>query len=108
MSVKTRNVEPVEALRKRYLKGQEAVGRVIAAPGCGFSSGSNESIQSVESARRKLTNLAAAVKLSESQRRRTTQSSLPGSRWAMNDLSSALKSLRTLAHPKKSSKPRSV
>ena len=42
VSVKTRNVEPVETMRKRYQKAQEAVGRVIAAPGCGFSSGSNE------------------------------------------------------------------
>ena len=62
VSVKSRNVEPVEVLKKRYARAQEAVGRVIAAPGCGFASGVNESIHSVEGARRKLTNLAAAVR----------------------------------------------
>ena len=62
VSVKTRNVEPVEALRKRYRRARDAVGEVVAAPGCGFASGTDESIQSVESARRKLANLAAAVK----------------------------------------------
>ena len=62
MSGKTRTVEPVETLRRRYQTAQAAVGRVIAAPGCGFSSGASEAIQSVESARRKPTILAAAAK----------------------------------------------
>jgi methionine synthase II (cobalamin-independent) len=61
VSVKSRNVEPVDVLKKRYAAAQDAVGDLIAAPGCGFSSGANETIHSVESARRKLANLAAAL-----------------------------------------------
>ncbi len=62
VSVKTRNVEPVDVLKKRWAAAEDAVGKIVGAPGCGFASGSNESIHSIEGARRKLTNLAAAAK----------------------------------------------
>ncbi len=64
VSVKTRNVEPVEVLRKRYKAALHVVGddpeRLIVSPGCGFASESTTVI-SLESARRKLTNLVKAV-----------------------------------------------
>jgi 5-methyltetrahydropteroyltriglutamate--homocysteine methyltransferase len=64
VSVKTRNVEPVQVLKERYQALVDAVGvdRAVAAPGCGFASAGESKIISLESARRKLTNLAAAVK----------------------------------------------
>ncbi len=64
VSVKTRNVEPVQTLKDRYRALADTVGadRAVAAPGCGFASAGESKIISLESARRKLTNLAAAVK----------------------------------------------
>jgi len=64
VSVKTRNVEPVEAIRERYKAALDALGAsegdLIVAPGCGFAS-DPVSIHTIESARRKLTNMAKAV-----------------------------------------------
>jgi 5-methyltetrahydropteroyltriglutamate--homocysteine methyltransferase len=64
VSVKTRNVEPVQVLKGRYLALVDAVSpdRAVAAPGCGFASAGESKIISLESAKRKLANLAAAVK----------------------------------------------
>lgn len=64
VSVKTRNVEPVEVLKERCLALVEIVGpeRAVASPGCGFASAGASRIVSLESARRKLTNLAQAVR----------------------------------------------
>jgi len=68
VNVKTRNVEPVEVIRKRYEAAKKVVDeeRLIISPGCGFSSGWSPSgfwsLHSIESARRKLTNMVQAVK----------------------------------------------
>jgi 5-methyltetrahydropteroyltriglutamate--homocysteine methyltransferase len=64
VSVKTRNVEPVQVLKQRYQALVDAVGpdRAVAAPGCGFASAGESKIISLESAKRKLANLATAVK----------------------------------------------
>jgi 5-methyltetrahydropteroyltriglutamate--homocysteine methyltransferase len=64
VSVKTRNVEPVEALKQRYLALVEIVGpeRAVASPGCGFASAGASKIISFESAKRKLSNLVQAVR----------------------------------------------
>jgi 5-methyltetrahydropteroyltriglutamate--homocysteine methyltransferase len=62
VSVKTRNVEPVEVLRKRYDAAAEIVGpeRLVVSPGCGFAS-ELTAVVSIESAKRKLANLVKAV-----------------------------------------------
>ncbi len=62
VSVKTRNVEPVEVIRKRYEAAIKVVDedRLIISPGCGFASDLNN-IHSIESARRKLTNMVRAL-----------------------------------------------
>ena len=64
VSVKTRNVEPVQALKERYQALVDIVGadNAVASPGCGFASAGESRIISLESAKRKLTNLATAVK----------------------------------------------
>jgi len=64
VSVKTRNVEPVEVLKERYNALVEAVGseKAVASPGCGFASAGGSKIISLESAKRKLANLVQAVK----------------------------------------------
>ena len=64
VSVKTRNVEPVEVLKERYEMLMETVGpeRAAASPGCGIASAGASRIISLESARRKLINLVKAVK----------------------------------------------
>lgn len=62
LSVKTRNVEPVGELAARYLAAEEAVGKeIIASNGCGWASGKEETIHTIEGARRKTANLVAAV-----------------------------------------------
>lgn len=66
VSVKTRNVEPVSVIKKRYQASLEVVGgdpdKLVVAPGCGFASSATNPIQTIESARRKLRNLVLAVK----------------------------------------------
>ena len=63
LSVKSRNVEPPEVLRRRSLLLRGAYGpRLVLTSGCGFAS-NPESIHSFESARRKLANLAEAARL---------------------------------------------
>ena len=66
VSVKTRNVEPVEVIRKRYEAATGVVDedRLIISPGCGFASDLNN-IHSIESARRKLTNMVLALNQQE-------------------------------------------
>lgn len=62
LSVKTRNVEPVEELASRYEAAVDAVGKeIVASNGCGWASGKDETIHSVEGARRKTANLVDAV-----------------------------------------------
>ncbi|MFQ1020720.1 hypothetical protein [Tardisphaera saccharovorans] len=62
VSVKTRNVEPVEVIRKRYQTAVEATDKddLVVAPGCGFAS-DPISIHTLESAKRKLANMVKAV-----------------------------------------------
>nr|KJR72278.1 MAG: hypothetical protein TU36_03060 [Vulcanisaeta sp. AZ3] len=66
VSVKTRNVEPVEVIRRRYEAALEVVkgdpDKLIVAPGCGFASSATNPVQTPESARRKLRNMVLAVK----------------------------------------------
>ncbi len=66
VNVKTRNVEPVDVLRKRYEAVKNIVDeeKLIVSPGCGFAS-DPKSLHTIESARRKLTNLVLAVKQSQ-------------------------------------------
>lgn len=63
VSVKTRNVEPVSELRKRYEAAIKVVDedRLIVSPGCGFASDPT-SIHTIEGARRKLTNMVLSTK----------------------------------------------
>lgn len=62
VSVKARNVEPVEVLRARYQGCKNVLGEnVVVSPGCGFAS-APDTIHSLEGVKRKLTNLALAVK----------------------------------------------
>ncbi|MEM3243612.1 MAG: hypothetical protein QXW72_04160 [Conexivisphaerales archaeon] len=63
VSVKSRNVEPVEEIRRRYEAAIKVIDedRLIVSPGCGFASDPH-SLHSMESARRKLTNMVQAVK----------------------------------------------
>jgi len=62
VSVKSRNVEPVEVIRKRYEAAIKVIDedRLIVSPGCGFAS-DPVSLHTVESARRKLTNMVLAL-----------------------------------------------
>ena len=66
VSVKSRNVEPVEVIKKRYEAALEVVNgdpnKLIVAPGCGFASSATNPVQTLESARRKLRNMVLAVK----------------------------------------------
>ena len=61
VSVKSRNVEPVEVLKGRYEMCKNVLGDdVIVSPGCGFAS-APETIHSLEGTKRKLSNLCKAV-----------------------------------------------
>ncbi|WP_054856926.1 hypothetical protein [Vulcanisaeta sp. JCM 16159] len=69
VSVKSRNAEPVEVIRRRYEAALDVVsgdpGKLIVAPGCGFASSATNPVQTLESARRKLRNTVLAVKGSQ-------------------------------------------
>jgi len=66
VSVKTRNVEPVPVLIQRYEAAKQVIDedRLVVSPGCGFASEAT-TVVSLESAKRKMTNLVKAVQPEE-------------------------------------------
>ncbi|MDG6931091.1 MAG: hypothetical protein JRN10_07640 [Nitrososphaerota archaeon] len=63
VSVKSRNVEPTVEIKRRYEAATKVVDedKLIVSPGCGFAS-DPKSIHSMESARKKLSNMVQALK----------------------------------------------